>query len=128
MHLTKTALMLTAIILTAGLLSGCGGGSSSNLPAEGPTPVIDVTEGHAVNIGATLHISGTNSIPLEGVITTYEWVLVRPAGSTATLSSASTPVVTLTPDVAGDYTFHLNVWDSGGNPNVKVISYVVTAS
>jgi hypothetical protein len=110
------------------VLSGCGGGSSGaiNDTTPGPTPVITVQEGNTVAVGTTLHISGAHSKPLHGIIQQYEWEVTQPSGSNVELlPNASSANVTFTPEIAGSYTFFLNVWDTGG-ADEKPVGYTVT--
>src|SRR2546428_497456 len=86
---------------------------SINAPTSGTT-------GTLVTLGAT--VSNGHS-PY-----TYAWTLTAPAGSTATLSSATDPAPTFTPDIAGSYQLDLTVTDSsGGKANAPQATITVTS-
>jgi hypothetical protein len=119
-------------------LAGCGGGSGSSGPTEGPTAAITVTEGHSITLGTTLHVSGASSVPLagRGPIVEYDWECGQPPhpGSVLDAFANAAPTghvvfeqATFTPTVAGVYTLYLRVWDATG-PSVTFASYVVTVS
>src|SRR5207245_2803059 len=76
---------------------------SINAPTSGTT-------GTLVTLGAT--VSNGHS-PY-----TYAWTLTAPAGSTATLSSATDPAPTFTPDIAGSYQLDLTVTDSSNTKSL----------
>src|SRR5207245_3180102 len=60
---------------------------------------------------------------------TYAWTLTAPAGSTATLSSATDPAPTFTPDIAGSYQLDLTVTDSSsGKANAPQATITVTST
>src|SRR5207245_2553068 len=78
------------------------------------------TTGTLVTLGAT--VSNGHS-PY-----TYAWALTAPSGSTATLSSATDPGPTFTPDIAGSYQLDLTVTDSSsGKANATQAIITVTS-
>jgi hypothetical protein len=65
--------------------------------------------------GYPIQLNGTQSYDPDGDPITYSWsILVKPAGSTASLSNANSPTPTITPDVYGTYSIQLKVMDSWG--------------
>jgi hypothetical protein len=77
------------------------------------TPNARAGGAQSVLVGATVQLDGTGSTDLEGDALSYEWTLVvQPLGSTATLSSTSSPQPTFTADTVGSYSARLVVRDS----------------
>lgn len=65
-----------------------------------------------VEVGSTFELDGTGSSDPDGDGIFYQWSIESaPSGSTATLSDASDPTPSFSPDVAGDYTIALSVSD-----------------
>ena len=91
-----------------------------------PNPVITCQEGEEVIPLTTLHLSGTESTSSEGQITKYEWSVDQPAGSKSLFSpSATFPSPTFEVNVAGAYTFYLDVWDDTNIPSCQAAQYQV---
>lgn len=94
---------------------------------ECPTGIIIVAEGDTVTPQTTLHLDGKQSyVAAGGTIATYAWTVTQPKGSVSTIAPNKTsPVITFTPNVAGDYKFQLTVTDSTGKtscfPAEKVV-------
>ena len=87
-------------------------------------PTADAGPDQTVDIGATVHLNGSNSADIDGDTLTYQWTLSRPTGSTAQLSGAATATPTFTVDRAGDYTATLMVNDGtqSSGPDTVTIS------
>lgn len=82
------------------------------LTALGIAPLAEIDGSSSAKLGEPAPIHGTGSTSAEHLPLTYRWRLAsRPAGSAATVTSASTPEPQLVPDVAGDYTLQLHVFD-----------------
>lgn len=107
------------------ILGGCGGGSDgadsgakSIARTESTAAVIHATAMAVAGtsnatvstpLGSTLTLDGSSSTVNSGVAS-YAWsVLVRPAGSVASLQHAEEAVATFNPDVPGHYEFKLQV-------------------
>jgi hypothetical protein len=84
-----------------------------------PTGIITVAEGDTVTPQTTLHLDGKQSyVTSGGKITGYKWTVQQPKGSVSVIGPNSTsPGITFTPNVAGDYKFQLTVTDSSGKPS-----------
>jgi PKD domain len=81
----------------------------------------------SVLAGATVQLDGSGSTDPDGDALTYTWSLIlQPTGSTAVLSSTSSPQPTFLADQVGTYTANLVVSD-GVNPGVSSL-VVITAA
>ena len=98
--------------------------SPGTVMPNGP-PVADAGPDQAVSTGATVQLDGTGSDDPDGDPLTYWWYLYSPDGSSAVLSSATSPTPTFVADLPGDYYADLYVSDG------KTISYayvIITAT
>jgi VCBS repeat-containing protein len=84
-------------------------------PVNDP-PVADAGPDQTVTVGDLVTLDGSGSSDLvEGDLLTYLWVfLVRPDGSTATLTGATSVASIFIPDLPGDYVVELTVDDGNG--------------
>jgi alpha-tubulin suppressor-like RCC1 family protein len=90
--------------------------SPGTVVPNGP-PVADAGPDQPVSTGATVQLDGTGSHDPDGDPLTYMWYLYVPDGSSAFLSSATSPTPTFVADVPGQYQAYLFVSDG------KTISY-----
>ncbi len=75
-------------------------------------PVANAGFDQTAKIGVTVQLDGTRSTDVDGNSMTYSWSLTSvPSGSTASLSSGSSPQPTFVVDKAGSYTAQLVVND-----------------
>lgn len=94
-----------------------------NLP-----PVARIAQVSSAVVGSSLLLDGSGSEdPVDNSPITYKWqLLVRPAGSTASIPSGSqnSVITPFTPDVEGDYLFQLVVNDGtlDSSPAVRRVS------
>lgn len=78
-----------------------------------PTAVIKLPEGDTVVPQTILHLDGSPSFAQTGKIAKYRWEVDQPTGSVALFKpNAQLPAAQFQPNVAGDYTFRLRVWDT----------------
>ncbi|MGY4829032.1 PKD domain-containing protein [Sphaerotilaceae bacterium SBD11-9] len=76
-----------------------------------PTAAASATPS-TVNVGSSVSLSGVGSSDPDGNPITYAWsVALRPSGSAAAISGASSANASFVPDVAGNYTLQLTVSD-----------------
>jgi REJ domain/PKD domain len=81
----------------------------------------------SVLAGATVQLDGSGSTDPDGDALSYEWSLVlQPTGSTAVLSSTSSPKPSFVADLVGGYTAKLVVSD-GVNPGVSSLVTITAA-
>ena len=78
-----------------------------------PVAVIECEEGPEVAPQTVLHLSGTSSTVIEGVVAGYQWVVLeQPQGSLAQLfPSDGVAEPTFAAGMVGLYKFQLEVWD-----------------
>ena len=84
-------------------------------PPPNHPPVADAGPAQTVDVGATVQLDGGQSSDPDGDALTFKWDLnVKPAGSAATLSGATTTQPSFVADVAGTYVARLTVDDARG--------------
>lgn len=75
-------------------------------------PVANAGPDQTVSAGATVQLDGSGSKDADGNALRYQWALtVKPAGSKATLSNATTMMASFNADLAGQYVAQLTVND-----------------
>ena len=79
--------------------------------------------------GFQITLDGSGSSDLDGDVLTYQWVIhTKPAGSAATLSTASSVNPTFTPDVDGVYVISLIVNDGSIDSAVEYVTFTAEAT
>ena len=120
---TFRALILIALLP---VLISCGGGSGASallgiIPGEASKtsneiPIANAGITQNVKVGSLVTLDGTASRDANNQSLTYLWQMVsKPAGSTAVLSSSTSPKPTFTADLTGLYSFSLVVNDGKAN-------------
>ena len=95
--------------------------------AANSAPVANAGANQNVTVGVLATLDGTASTDADRDLLTYTWTLLaKPTGSTATLSSTTSPKPTITPDVAGTYVASLVVND--GKVNSTAVGTTLTAA
>ena len=80
--------------------------------AANSVPVSNAGANQNVTVGVLATLDGTGSTDADRDLLTYSWSLIsKPTGSSASLSSNTSPKPTITPDVAGTYVATLVVND-----------------
>lgn len=117
-------LVLTAL---AACISACGGGGNESPVRPNAVPVASAGITQNVTTGSLITLNGSGSTDADSDPLTYVWTLTsRPTGSSAVLSTATSPASTFTADLAGSYAVSLVVND--GKSNSAVASMTVTAT
>ena len=84
-------------------------------PPPNHPPVADAGPAQTVDVGAIVQLDGRQSSDPDGDALTFTWDLnVKPAGSAATLSGATTAQPSFVADLAGTYVARLTVDDGRG--------------
>lgn len=115
-------------LLASGVLLSCGGDlDRSKEPVMNASPVADAGDDQRVTeSGLLVALDGNGSIDPDGDSLAYEWaIIVRPAGSTAMLSSAVVSKPTFTPDKAGMYRLRLVVSDGRATSSPDRVTIMV---
>jgi hypothetical protein len=102
----RTPYRLPSLLLFLALLSACDGTTKVNVP-----PVANAGPDISADVGELVHLNGTGS-DADGDNLSYSWAFVsRPAGSSASLSGATSTSASFTPDVGGQYVLSFTVSD-----------------
>lgn len=90
-----------------------------------PPTAVASADATTVNVGESVTLSSAGSTDPEGAALGFAWSLAVPQGSATSLSSATSPSPTFTPDTAGQYSATLRVSD--GTLESAPASVAVTA-
>jgi hypothetical protein len=105
------------------------GGTSNSLslsivakPANQP-PTANAGQGQSVSVGSTVTLNGYGSSDSNGNPLSFQWTLSsRPAGSSAVLSSTSSPTPSFVADQAGNYSIQLVVNDGANSGTAATVT------
>ncbi len=107
----------TALIVAAwAAAAGCQDwGSAARSANQAPQARIQNSGGTSMSLGETAALSGAGSSDADGEVRGWQWaILEAPSGSVAPLADATAVEILFTPDLPGDYTLQLRVWDDRG--------------
>jgi hypothetical protein len=106
----KPGTYVAQLVVNNGFTSSAS--SQVTITATNTPPVANAGANQSVAIGQTVTLNGTGSTDAEHDPLTYSWTLMTvPAGSSATLTGASTATPVFVPDVLGTYVAQLIVND-----------------
>lgn len=114
--------------------SDADGKPLSEIPVKGvgslnncPTAVIKALPNEAeMKPQEKIAFDGTASTDPDGTVVKYKWTVVGPTESVSVFQpSDSVPKPTFEVNVAGTYTFKLDVWDDGNNKSCNTAEFVV---
>ena len=115
------------LIVNDGRLSSAAATVTVTASAANIAPVANAGVAQSVVTGSSVSLNGTASSDANGDALTYSWSYTsRPAGSTASLSSATSATPTFTADKAGSYVLSLTVNDGSLSSTPSTVT--VTAS
>jgi hypothetical protein len=110
--------------ITGSVVSNCTVNVNFSLiSVANQSPVANAGSNQTVTINNNVSLSGLASQDPDGDNLTYNWIITSsPAGSTASLSSASSVNTNLIPDLAGNYDIQLIVNDGSVNSVSSTVS------
>jgi len=105
----------------------CSAPSTVTITSQYSTPIANAGPPQTVYVGTTVQLNGTGSSDPAGLPLTYSWsfVLPLPAGSTATLTGATSSKPSFVADKAGTYKVQLIV--NNGHNNSAPSTVVITS-
>lgn len=122
---TSVTMCIECSFLVILLLVGCGGGGGGgggSGDANRP-PIADAGVDKTVSTGAAVILDGSKSNDPDGDALVYHWAITaKPLGSRLTLSSPTSPSISVTPDMAGIYSFSLTVGDGTTESTVDTMT------
>ena len=129
----KLKVLLLAILTIVGFsISGCGYSDANSKDDGGgvanSAPVAKAGRNRDVKIGSFVILDGSASSDSDGDTLTYKWsIKQKPAGSTASLSNASSVNPTFIADKDGAYSIQLIVNDGKVDSKADYVSITATA-
>jgi uncharacterized delta-60 repeat protein len=101
-----------AFALFSIVLASCGGGGSSEDPAQNRAPVANAGADFDIARNTLIMLDGSTSSDADNDTLSYSWSrIASPNGSSAALSDTSSATPSITADELGDYTLQLVVND-----------------
>jgi hypothetical protein len=118
---------VVALVVNDGKLDSPVSTNVITVAAANSKPVANAGANQSVNLGADVILDGTASSDANFDTLSYEWILVaKPSGSSATLSSSSSPKPSFNADKEGTYLVSLVVSD--GKLSSTMVTTTVTAT
>jgi hypothetical protein len=115
------------LVVNDGSLSSAASTVTITASSANIAPVANAGVAQSVVTGSTVTLNGTASNDANGDSLTYSWSFVsKPAGSSASLSSATAASPTFTAGTAGSYVLSLDVNDGSLNSTASTVT--ITAS
>lgn len=129
MRFNNSKIIYSALCLVSMLLSACGGGGAITAVAN-IAPVANAGNPQTVGVASLVYVNGAASTDANNDPLTYAWTLTtKPSGSTAALTSSTTPAANFatgfTADFAGTYVVTLVVND--GKTDSAATTVTITA-
>jgi hypothetical protein len=101
----------------------------SDMPTTNNIPIADAGKDRIIKTGETTQIDASNSSDLDKDILSYEWKLIsQPDSNPFSTETYSSPILNVTPDIAGDYTFQLIVHDGFVSSKKDIVTITVIPS
>ncbi|GIU52715.1 DUF1566 domain-containing protein [Shewanella sp. KT0246] len=119
---SEHSLAITAVLISACLMAGCGGSddSSDNDPNDTVTPsnnipVADAGSDQMVITGSLVQLDGHLSSDIDGDTLSYQWTIDSAPDDSVTLTDAQNVMASFTASIDGDYVISLIVNDGSDN-------------
>lgn len=114
---------VASVIVNDGTTASSAAAVTITASVANAAPVANAGVAQNVVAGSLVTLDGSTSSDANGDSLTYVWTLTsKPAGSSAALSSATSPKPTFTADLAGTYVASLTVNDGKVNSNLATTS------
>jgi hypothetical protein len=117
-------------VILLSLLSGCGGGASSDgissdQSTENKVPISNAGPDQNISTNAVVILNGSASTDADGDTLSYQWSLTSmPTGSNASLTNPTNVSPTFTVDIDGAYIVQLVVNDGAVNSSADTVTIV----
>ena len=118
---------VVSLVVNDGQVNSTAAAITVTATAPNIAPVANAGSDRTAAAGAPVQLNGTASSDANGDALTYFWALVRPGGSTAVLTGATTATPTFTPDIVGVYAVGLVVNDGQASSVADAAVITVTS-
>lgn len=117
-----------SLVVSNGSASSSAASVTITAATTNATPSARAGSAQSVLLNATVQLDGSASTDPDGNALTYRWsLIVKPAGSSATLSDATSPRPTFVADVVGSYNATLVVNDGTTDSLGSIVGITVSA-
>ena len=101
----------------------------SDVPTTNNIPIADAGKDRIIKTGETTQIDASNSSDLDNDILSYEWKLIsQPDSNPFSTETYNSSILSVTPDISGDYTFQLIVHDGFVSSKKDIVTITVIPS